>query len=761
VERLNRLIAYHPAWVLGVVLALGLGSGLVLVDVTTPALRLKIETAIEKILPTRGPDRDRYQGLRDRFGNDELLFVGLVTDDVFTRENLARIRRMTKRFEEVEGIRTVLSLSNAPDVRSVEGDVSIRSIFEEVPETDAELRALRERVLGNPIHVGTLVSADARATAFLLYPLEMSESEFLASGIDETVEAIAHEEAGGAEILMAGTPPLKATTSRILLRDLVTVVPLGYACMALVAFVMFRSVRAVAIPLLAVTLAQGWTLATMVLFGKSLNLVTFILPQLISAVGFAYSVHVVSEHEEVLREGHRGREAVCEALRRVSFPVFLTGFTTAAGLLSLCLSRLVAIQEFGAFSVVGVAGSLLAALTFVPAVLAILPDPPPRHAVAEGRLEAWAARLAAFDVRHRGWILTAGFLVAVAAAWGLTRIQVSTSFTHNLKPSHPLRQSITRFDESMAGSITLHVVMETDERDAFKDPVRLRQQQELEAWLLEQPLVTKTSSISEYLMVVNRAFHEGDPEYFAIPETKSLVSQYLFFLWYDQLESLVDSRFAAADILVRIPASPTHAIGDLMQRIEAKLATLEGVTAYVTGDTPLIVRTIDEISWGQAVSLSGATLIIYLILVAYFRSLRVAAMALIPNALPVLVYFGILGLTGVTLNVVTSLIACIVLGIAVDDTIHFLVRFKEAYKEVGDEAKATVLALTNVVRPVTATTAALVGGFAVFAASGLKHMVEFGVLAACMLAFAWLVDVTFTPALCARLGLDRDPAESP
>jgi predicted RND superfamily exporter protein len=136
-------------------------------------------------------------------------------------------------------------------------------------------------------------------------------------------------------------------------------------------------------------------------------------------------------------------------------------------------------------------------------------------------------------------------------------------------------------------------------------------------------------------------------------------------------------------------------------------------------------------------------------------------MALIPNALPVLVYFGVLGLTGVTLNVVTSLIACIVLGIAVDDTIHFLVRFKEAYKEVGDEAKATVLALTNVVRPVTATTAALVGGFAVFAASGLKHMVEFGVLAACMLAFAWLVDVTFTPALCARLGLDRDPAESP
>ena len=118
-----------------------------------------------------------------------------------------------------------------------------------------------------------------------------------------------------------------------------------------------------------------------------------------------------------------------------------------------------------------------------------------------------------------------------------------------------------------------------------------------------------------------------------------------------------------------------------------------------------------------------------------------------------LVYFGILGLTGVTLNVITSLIACIILGIAVDDTIHFLARFRAELAESGDQAGAVASALRTVIRPVTSTTVALALGFLALATSGLRHEVEFGVLAAVLLVFAWLVDVTFTPALAAGMNM--------
>ncbi len=195
---------------------------------------------------------------------------------------------------------------------------------------------------------------------------------------------------------------------------------------------------------------------------------------------------------------------------------------------------------------------------------------------------------------------------------------------------------------------------------------------------------------------------------------------------------------------------------ELLERIEAKAAHIPGMTSGTRGSLAVIARTMDEISWGQAQSLSGATIIIFAILTVYFRSLRVAAWALIPNAFPVLVYFGMLGLTGITLNVITSLIACIILGIAVDDTIHFLVRYREHALRSGDETKAAIEALRVVARPVTTTTAALCGGFSVLMGSGLRHQVEFGILATTLLAFAWLVDMTLTPALAAKLRLGRD-----
>jgi predicted RND superfamily exporter protein len=390
----------------------------------------------------------------------------------------------------------------------------------------------------------------------------------------------------------------------------------------------------------------------------------------------------------------------------------------------------------------------------------VLRDPSPRpHATGEGRLERLAGRLVALDVRHSGWVLGAGAAVAALAVVGLTRIEVSTSFTGNLKPDHPLRESITAFDRNLDGASTMYVMLETGERDAFKRPENLGALRDLQVSIDELPNVGDTSSLADYLMVVNRAFHDGDPEHFAIPASESLVSQYLFFLWHDQLGSFVDSGFTSASILVRRPSYSSSEGSAMIETIESRFETLpDSIDASVTGQSPLIIRTIDEITRGQAVSLSGATLIILGILVLYFQSLRIGLLALIPNALPVLVYFGVLGLFGVTLNIITSLIACPVLGIAVDDTIHFLVRFQEQLQFRANQREAAEAALRLVVRPVTATTVALCAAFAVLMGSGLKHQVEFGVLATCMLAFAWLVDMTFTPALCARVGFARERA---
>jgi predicted RND superfamily exporter protein len=757
-ERVFRFIAEHAWLVLGVHAAILLGVLFAIVDPAAPGLRLRIETAVEKILPTEGPTRDRYKRFRETFGNDELLVVGVKTDDLFTRPNLERIVTLTERFSKAPGVRQVVSLSTAPDIRSVDGEVQVRNVLDELPETPEQLQALRERVLGNPLLVGSLISPDARIAAFLIYPEEMTEAEFLDRGIDAGIERIAHETAPDAEILIAGAPPLKAETSRILRRDLFRFVPLNYAIMLLVGFIAFRSVRGTVVPLVSVGIAQLWTLAAMVLMDRSLNLITFIVPALVIAVGFAYAVHVVSEHEEVIHHDRRGKDAVVEALCHVAVPVFLAGLTTAAGFVSLCVSRLPAIQEFGIFCVVGTLAAMLIALTLVPAVLAVLSDPVlAEHRSLEGaRFDRFITRLAETMVARRRFVLAVAAAVALVAAFGVTRIHVSTSFVTNLAKDHPLRRSIEMFDRELGGSTTLHVVMESETKGAFKDPAALRELRKVQEWLDQQPEVSSTASVADYVMLVNRALHEGDEASRSIPDSKSLLGQILFFFWHERLSSFIDGDLSASDILVRVPAAPSDFTNRLLDRIEARLAKLPaGLQAHVTGDTPVIVRTIDDITLGQALSLATASILIYVILAVYFRSAWVALIAILPNALPVLIYFGVLGLSGVTLNIITSLIACIVLGIAVDDTIHFMVRFREQAAVMKDEKKAAVEALRIVSRPVASTNIALAAGFLALAVSGLRHMVEFAVLASVMLLLGWLIDMTFTPALCVGAGVAK------
>jgi predicted RND superfamily exporter protein len=751
-ERYVRLVAHRPRWTLAAIAAVTFFFALQLVDLRTLAPRLLVQTEIEKVLPEQGEYRDFYAHFRTLFGNYEMVFVGVTGAEVFTPEGLERIQRLTRELERIDGVRRVLSLANAPGIRSEGGDLRIASAYDEIPRDAAGLAEIRDRVLADPMLAGNLVSQDGQATALLVYPDEMSEREFRRRRIDHEIERVARAEVGdAARVLMAGNPALKATTGRILLRDLVRLVPLSFLFMGLIAFYAFRSLPGVAIPLLSIGLAQVWTAGTMVLFDRSLNLVTFIVPILINAVGFADSIHLIAEHDEAVEEGHRGGDAAARAVRQVAFPVFFAAATTVAGFVSLWSNPLPAIREFGAFCIVGVVASFVIAMTMGPAILSLAGRRPRSARTSEfaERVDRWAERLAVFDIRHRRALFAASALVTVIALYGVTRIVVSTSFVTNLAETNPIRMSSEAFDRELGGSTTFHVVVEGGSPDLFKQPENLRMLRSLQTWLGEQPEVSKTTSLADYLMQVNRAFRGGDPEGFVLPDSKRTISQFLFFFWYRGLEDLVTPGFSDAHIMIRAPAVDSLSINRFIDRVEARLRQLPPpFVGHITGDTVLIGRTMDEIAWGQAVSLTGATWLIYAIMAWYFRSFRIAFWALIPNILPVTVYFGTLGLTGVTLNIITSLVACVVLGVAVDDTIHFLVRYRDGIAKLGDERQAVIAALRGVARPTSAMNAALCVGLLVLAGSGLRHQVEFAVLSAATLGFAWLMDMTFTPALC-------------
>jgi hypothetical protein len=330
-------------------------------------------------------------------------------------------------------------------------------------------------------------------------------------------------------------------------------------------------------------------------------------------------------------------------------------------------------------------------------------------------------------------------------------MQVGTQQIKKFSADAPVRAHFEAVNERLGGVNPLTIVVETDRTEGVKEPENLRALGALQDWLRAQPEVGGSTSLVDYLEVAHRAFQGGDAP-LVIPASRALVSQILFAAGGDELGSFVDGPFQSAAIHVRVKVVDSAEVADLTDRIEAQLAGLpEHLRGAVTGSAVVFNEALDEIIRGQALSLVTGLGVIYVILAVMFVSARIGFVALIPNALPIAVYFGLLGWTGITLSPGTSLVAPIVLGIAVDDTIHYFARFIDDAKRKGSERLATASALGAVGRPVTVTAVALCAGFLVLNLSQFETQHELGNLAAATLAFGWLCDMTLTPALCAGL----------
>jgi predicted RND superfamily exporter protein len=361
-------------------------------------------------------------------------------------------------------------------------------------------------------------------------------------------------------------------------------------------------------------------------------------------------------------------------------------------------------------------------------------------------------RIALFDLQQRKGIFIVTGVFMVLAAVGMSKIQVSTDFMSSFPEDSEVRTAFNVVNEKFGGSYPLYIVLDGGYPETFKQPENLKLIRELQEWLAGQPEVGGSSSLADYLMLLNQALHNNDPAFFNLPDSRRMVTQLLFLGSGDELDQIVDGRFQKTNIVLRSNATHSQAMSELISRIDDRLAMLpEHITARVTGSPVVINAALSDIIVGQAKSVGLALLVVYGILSLMFMSLRIGFVALIPNLVPVTVYFGSLGFFGISLNPSTSLIAPMVLGIAIDDTIHYFARFNREVKRYADDRKATIAALRVVGRPVTTTSIGLCLGFLVLTSSDLSMQAQVGIMSAYALAVAWLSDFILTPALCSSV----------
>lgn len=743
-------LADHPYVVLVCTLV---ATGLALrstVDIEHRRLNISVDSSIENLLPAEGSALEVYTSVREKFIGDDVLIVAWLSDNLFTPGRLSALKRVTARIAEVPGVEVVDSLASATYVRAEEDFTEVGPFLDTLPSDQSAADALRKDALANPLYVGTLVSSDGRGAVLAVHFDPSLNTEALGDKVD-AIAALSAAEAGSMRNFVTGPIVARLETGRTLFTDVKLVFPLAILATLLVSMIGLRSLPGIVLPLTINAISLLITMAIFIHMGFALNFVTVIMPPVIFVVGFAYSVHVVSDFERALQSGMEKAAAIKHAVRDVFMPLTLTAFTTSIGFISLMASNIDTIKIFGIFCALGTLLSWLGAVVLVPAGLSLLPTSSVKPG-SGGPLLAFAPHLSKFDLEHRKAILATGFVIAALSIVFAQKITVGTDYLRNFRADSEIRTNFAEIGKYFSGPVPIQILIRSDIPNVFKNPEDLRALDDLQNWLIAQDEVGGAISFVDYMRMLHRTFVPEVSAEKAIPDSFNLADQLLSLGAGDDVERFADARYKTTLMHVRSNAVGSHELGELVARIEQRLQQLpEHLRGQVTGSSVLLAQTMDEITRGQIISLSGALFIIYIILSILFSSLRVGAVALIPNLLPIAAFFGLLGLTGITLNLATSLVATVALGIAVDDSIHYFSRFNTESRRLANEELGVERALSSIIRPVTYTTAALCAGFLALVVSDLRSQVEFGVLAAATLFVAWLVDLTLSPALSSGL----------
>ena len=652
-----------------------------------------MDASTESLFPDNDEHAEFYETARRRFGDDDSMLVVLATPDLFTRERLQQVVETTRRIQALPGVHDVLSLASAVGVRGNEFEMEVASPLDPVPETDRSLAELRAEILTHPLWAGTLVSRDGGAAA-LVVTFDQDERELLESALPRRVAEVAREGAGATHVFVTGTAFVRLALTEAVLRDLRTLVPVVVSVLCLVLALTLRSIRGVVVPLATIGVGVTWTLGTLGWADIPLTLVTAVLPPLLLTVGFAYALHVVTAEPDDAGLGDIG------------LAVVFAGLTTAIGFLALVLSPIHAIREFGVLAALGIGYTVLASLTLAPALCALLPEA--RRGAAGLLLERWATRLAHFDARYRQGVLGVAAAVFVFACAALGYVKTGMDPINSFRPEAPERVAVDRIKQRFGGVSPLSVVLEAPRDGAFAEPDALREVAAFADWLRSDSDVAHVTSVAELLRLLHTSA-SGDPEA-GLPRSTRMARQLLLLGAGPEQRRLIDSRQRSVRLVVRARAEDSATLLPLIERIEARIAELP-FSGEVTGTFVLLSRAGDALARGQMHSLIAAVGVIYVVLVLMFGSLRVGAVAFLPNALAIAVFFGLLGYSGIPLNPTTGLIACTALGVAVDGTIHFLVHYRAEARRNGTGRGTGATALRAVIRPVTCATLGLCGGF--------------------------------------------------
>jgi hypothetical protein len=765
--------------------------------------RVKVETSIEHFLDEAHPAQIAYNEFRDRYGRDELILLGLQAPDVFDLQFLERLRSLHEALEEeVPHLDEVTSLVNIRETRGVDDELIVGDLLEQWPETPDERLAVRERALANPLYHNFILTGDGTFTTVVIKTSAFSDAGSdlgPLSGFDDTsaeeektpsayLSGTENSEAAAAvlsiaerfqsesfSISVAGGPMMEHVLMQQLSRNIVVFMSLSLLTVALLLYLLFRRVTAVLLPLLVVLLSIISTFGCMPLLGTKVGIPTQILPSFLLAVGVGGAVHLLTIFFQRYDAGDSREEALCGALHHSGLAIVMTGLTTAGGLVSFAVAEVEPVAALGRFAPLGIGLGLSYCLVLLPALIAVVPLGERREAARQQSrwIDRALLRTGDLSVTHPWTVVLCMSLVLLVSIAGIMRLEFKYDPLSWFPEDDSIRMGTQLIDEKLEGSFTLEFIVETGRENGLHDPGLLQSLDEL----AEQTLAIegedglragKTISLADIVKEIHRALNEDQPESYAISEDPKLIAQELLLFessGSDDLTDVVDPQFSSGRFTILLPYYPPFAYLSFIESVESEFEeTLPaGVRFHPTGAVTLFARAMDAMKSSMIRSYLIALALITPLMFLLLGNLRGGTAAMVPNLAPIIVTLGFMGWAGIPLDLFTLLIGSIAIGLAVDDTIHFMHHFRIRYDIHHDARLAVRETLQTTGRALLTTSIVLSLAFFTYMFASLTNLALFGLLTGFTVVTAFVADIGVAPALMelATRNLPRPATQDP
>ena len=573
---------------------------------------------------------------------------------------------------------------------------------------------------------------------------------------------------GWGEFHLGGVPVVSEEYTRVIQHDLTTYLPLTGALVACVLFVVFRSFRGVALPMAVVVIGVLWSMGALMGTGGKLNMINSSMPTLLLVIAVADTVHILSRHIEESRVSSTSAEATRRTMRHMAGACLLTSVTSAVGFGSLMSAHLPIIRGFGSYTGIGIMLAFVATMLIVPACLSKLPLPKDRG-FADNVVTRFSDSVTSFFVvavtRHRRVSASAVALLIVGALVGAAQVVPDSHLMEELQPENPVAVSNQVLEDHHGGVLSGALVFHGP-AGTFESPEALcgleRVAQVAEDWRNDEgrALVSNTLSLAD-LVTEAHAEYRGSEESRVIPDTAAAVTSLLDQVAADDRADLVSADYGVTHLTFRMYSVGSAAWAALRAELtEAVLAepALSSTDWHFTGSSTLGQDAMGFMTRDLIMSLALATFIIMILMTVLFRSFRLGLISMIPNAFPLLVTLGLVGYLGINLRVSTAVVFSISLGIAVDDTIHVLVRFREELGKPDATYEGALLeAMRGAGRAVVFTTLILCVGFGTLTFSEFTAVRELGMLGGVTLVAALVGDLLLLPLVLLAMRPSKRP----